>query len=66
MDERVMNLEVKVSFLEKTVADLDDVVRETRDLMERMHLELKQLREAVKDGDSNEAFDPDAEVPPHY
>lgn len=66
MDDQITDLQIKVAFLENNIAELDGVVRETRDLLEGLMQELQSLREAVKSGDSTEKFDPDAEVPPHY
>lgn len=66
MEDQITDLQIKVSFLENTVAELDGVVRETRDLLEALMGELHSLREAVANGDPSEKFDPDAEVPPHY
>lgn len=63
MDERLLEVEIKLAFLEKTVADLDEVLRDTRDALERALRELGTLREQVTPGGK---FDPNEEVPPHY
>ena len=68
MDERITNLEMLLMHLQKTVQELDDVVRSqgarieelTRDL-KRLNLELGVYRESAIDERSAEE-----ERPPHY
>ncbi len=63
MDDRLLEVEVKLAFLEHTVAELDEVVRETREALDRALRELGTLREQLgPPGKSS----PEDEVPPHY
>lgn len=65
MDERVDDLEVRMAFLEKSIEDLDGVVRELGDHLHAMRDELKGLREAF--GRNIEASkDLSEERPPHW
>ena len=65
-DDRMMNLEIKLAFVEKLVGDLDDVVREMAGQLEAVRGELKTLRERVNDDGSQTASPTDIELPPHY
>ena len=59
-DDRLMDLEVKVAYLEKLVAELDGVVREQATLMGRLAASLER---ATLQGDAAPIID---ERPPHY
>jgi uncharacterized coiled-coil protein SlyX len=59
--DRTEALEVKVAYLEKTVADLDEVLRDLFGRMERLEAEVEELRETrIALGDQ------EGEKPPHY
>lgn len=62
MDERLEALEVKVAFQEHTIAQLDEVVRELADRLERVQRQLTELREEH----SSNLPAPIDEKPPHY
>jgi uncharacterized coiled-coil protein SlyX len=63
MDERVTELEIKVSYLEKTVEELDDVVRRLNETLSAFTRELKRMRTLeVSERDAP----PANEKPPHY
>ncbi len=65
-DDRMMNLEIKLAFVEKLVGDLDDVIREMSGHLEEVRGELKTLRERVNDEGNQTASPTDIELPPHY
>jgi uncharacterized coiled-coil protein SlyX len=46
-DERLMDLQVRLAFQEKAIADLDDVVRALRDELDRVTAEVRELRGQV-------------------
>ncbi|MEQ1567549.1 MAG: SlyX family protein [Myxococcota bacterium] len=61
-DERVTELEVKLAFHERWVAELDEVVRALRDQVDELGRELRDLSERVRPEEGS-AVD---EKPPHY
>jgi uncharacterized coiled-coil protein SlyX len=62
MERRVEDLEVKVAFQEKHIADLDEVIRQLRDEVDDLRARLHGLHEEVR------LLTPGAEdaKPPHY
>jgi SlyX protein len=62
MQRTIEDLEVKIAFLEHTVAELDGVVRETRDELDRLRRDIVTLQEQTT------AMMPATEdtKPPHY
>ena len=61
-----MDLEIKVAFVEKHVAELDDLVREMHEMLARLRTELAAMAEQLQDegrGGDNRLID---EKPPHY
>lgn len=60
--ERLMDLEIKVAYLEKLVAELDGVVREQATLVARLATALEQRGESS----GVEVGAPLDEKPPHY
>lgn len=73
-EDRVTDLEVRMAFLERTLSDLDEVVRQTADEVVHVRTLLEQLREQVQSGAAaGEAASGDEapsgllyEKPPHY
>lgn len=64
-DSRLEDIEVKISYVEKHVADLDALVRELGDTLVGMQEELKALRgQLVPPGGEKRPVEED--VPPHY
>lgn len=47
MEERFETIEIKVAFLEKSLEELDDVVRTLSSELDESHKEIKWLREKV-------------------
>ncbi|MBT3221809.1 MAG: SlyX family protein [Proteobacteria bacterium] len=60
--QRIEELEIKVSFQEHTITQLDQVIRELRDEVDRLNTDVRSLREVVET-EFNEVVD---EKPPHY
>ena len=63
-DDRIEDLEIKLAFQDKLIADLDALVRSFGDRLDTMQRELDQLKKAAESpelplGASNER-------PPHY
>ena len=60
---RLIDLEVRYSYLERTVRELDDVVVELRAEVEALRRQVRMLEDAQR----GEPRDPPAnEKPPHY
>ena len=51
MEERFETIEIKVAFLEKSLEELDDVVRGLSQELDKSHKEIKWLREKVLSGE---------------
>ena len=64
MEERLTELETKISYQEQTIEDLNQVVVELRWKLEKME---KQCNELIKQMDKSKIKDQSLEVPPpHY
>ena len=61
LGENLTDLEVRVAYQDKIIADLDDVVRTLYSRVEKLEKELRELREGA-----TPAIGPAAEPPPHY
>ena len=59
-DHRLTDLEVRYTYLERHVRELDHVIIELRAQVDRLQRELKELRH------TDEPSDPGNEKPPHY
>ena len=62
VDQRIIDLEVRIAFQEKLIAQLDDVLREFATRVEGLEWQLSELRNSVDAPPSGPANDP----PPHY
>ncbi|MCB9766246.1 MAG: SlyX family protein [Alphaproteobacteria bacterium] len=65
LERRLEEVEVRYSFQEQALHDLDGVVRELADALERARHELRQVREELRKN-PEDANIPEDEVPPHY
>jgi uncharacterized coiled-coil protein SlyX len=50
VEDRLIELEVRVAFQERLIADLDEVVRALREQVERLEADLTQLVEHLHEG----------------
>ena len=64
MDERIMNLEVKVAFQEHQIGELNEVILEMADRMETIQRDLRAIVETVSS--QEKMGDQKNERPPHY
>jgi SlyX protein len=62
-EARLTDLEVRYSYLERTVAELDQVIIELRSEVDKLRRQLVTLHTDVKDGPTE---NPPNEKPPHY
>lgn len=64
MEERIVELEVRIAFQDKLLADLDEVVRANARRIETLERELHELKEAIAENPA--PVGPIDEEPPHY
>lgn len=64
MDERLTDLEIKVAYQDKTISDLEALVRGFGVRLDQMARELEQLKSAVKSPEV--PLGPQSDKPPHY
>lgn len=65
-ERRIEDLEVKVAFQEKLLADLDEVLRHLRDEIESVQRAVVSLTEEVQRAQPDGPRKMEDEVPPHY
>lgn len=66
MDESITELQIKVSYLERHVSELDDVIRELYDQVARLNSELGELRKVSQSLLTEKGYSLEEEKPPHY
>jgi uncharacterized coiled-coil protein SlyX len=64
MDDRIVELEVRAAYQDKTIADLDEVIRAFTQRVIQLERELVLLKETMKAGVPD--VGPQDERPPHY
>lgn len=64
VEERIIELEVKIAYQDKLIADLDEVLRSFTSRVEELSRELAELKESIKADQST--IGPANEKPPHY
>ncbi len=62
LDKQIIDLEVRVAYQDKIIAQLDEVVRELATRIERLEHQVKELRQNANAAPIGPADDP----PPHY
>lgn len=63
MQDRIIELEMRIAHQDRTIADLDDVVREFADRVAALEKQVRELRESSGAGGD---IGPDEGPPPHY
>lgn len=66
IEKRVEELEVKCSYQDQLIADLDSVVQELNRELQDVRRELKEVRAQVQAGAAGGDNKLEDEVPPHY
>jgi len=64
MEDRIVELEVRLAYQDKTIADLDEVVRTFSDRVVRLEREVEVLKATLEAGAPE--VGPQDEPPPHY
>lgn len=66
VQQRLESLEIKASFTEDLLDQLNMTIYQQQQLIERLVTEVKQLKQQVPDGGSSGTRNLRDELPPHY
>ena len=67
MDERLIELETKISYQDHIIGELNDVVTRQQSQIDRLEKEMKRLRDHMESSNDSGLARPDEETPPpHY
>jgi SlyX protein len=64
MENRIVELEIKVAYQDRLIADLDGVVKQFADRVELLERRIKELEDTAKN--PPEHIGPADDPPPHY
>lgn len=65
-EDRITNLEIKLSFTEDLIDQLNQTIYKQQQQIEFLYRELKSIKEQASIGDSVGNGSPKDEIPPHY
>ncbi|MCF8165655.1 MAG: SlyX family protein [Rhodoferax sp.] len=65
-DDRITNLEIKLSFTEDLIDQLNEAIYKQQQQIEFLYRELKSIKEQASSGDGVGNNNPKDEIPPHY
>lgn len=65
-DDRITNLEIKLSFTEDLIDQLNQTIYKQQQQIEFLYRELKSIKEQASSGDGTANSSPKDEIPPHY
>lgn len=65
-EDRITNLEIKLSFTEDLIEQLNQTVYKQQQQIEFLYRELKSLKEQAGSNDQHSARNLKDEIPPHY
>jgi SlyX protein len=65
-EERITNLEIKLSFTEDLIDQLNQTIYKQQQQIEFLYRELKFIKEQSSSGDDSGSSSPKDEIPPHY
>ncbi len=67
MEDRIIELETKLSYQDHMIQELNDVVTRQQKQIDTLEIELRRVREHLKSSSSSQIARPEEEVPPpHY
>ena len=66
METRLAEIEVKLSFAEDLLEELNHTVVRQQQQIDQLQQELRTLRQQVQSGNAVESTGPHDETPPHY
>ncbi|OYY14758.1 MULTISPECIES: SlyX family protein [unclassified Polynucleobacter] len=65
-EDRINNLEIKLSFTEDLIDQLNQTIYKQQQQIEFLYRELKSIKEQSSSGDGAGISSPKDEIPPHY
>jgi len=65
-EDRITNLEIKLSFTEDLIDQLNQTIYKQQQQIEFLYRELNSIKEQSSNGDSAGNNSPKDEIPPHY
>jgi SlyX protein len=65
-EDRITSLEIKLSFTEDLIDQLNQTIYKQQQQIEFLYRELKSIKEQASSGDSAGNSSPKDEIPPHY
>ena len=65
-EDRITNLEIKLSFTEDLIDQLNQTIYKQQQQIEFLYRELKSIKEQAGNGDGAGNSSPKDEIPPHY
>ncbi|MBU3637330.1 SlyX family protein [Polynucleobacter sp. es-MAR-4] len=65
-EDRITNLEIKLSFTEDLIDQLNQTIYKQQQQIEFLYRELKSIKEQASSGDGAVNSSPKDEIPPHY
>jgi SlyX protein len=65
-EDRITNLEIKLSFTEDLIDQLNQTIYKQQQQIEFLYRELKSIKEQASSGDNVGNSSPKDEIPPHY
>lgn len=65
-EDRITNLEIKLSFTEDLIDQLNQAIYKQQQQIEFLYRELKSIKEQASGGDNTGNSSPKDEIPPHY
>ncbi len=65
-EDRITNLEIKLSFTEDLIDQLNQTIYKQQQQIEFLYRELKSIKEQASGGDGASNSSPKDEIPPHY
>lgn len=65
-EDRINNLEIKLSFTEDLIDQLNQTIYKQQQQIEFLYRELKSIKEQASSGDGASISSPKDEIPPHY
>jgi SlyX protein len=65
-EDRITSLEIKLSFTEDLIDQLNQTIYKQQQQIEFLYRELKSIKEQASSGDSTGNSSPKDEIPPHY
>jgi SlyX protein len=66
LEKRIIDLEVKFSFQEELLAELNEIITKQQFTIERLQRDMKALQSTMDSGDGAENRSMKDDIPPHY